>query len=68
MLIETDSPYLAPIPDRGQRNEPAFVKEVARQIAQLRGMSAEEIGAQTTRNFYSFFKLREKTESVAIRP
>jgi TatD DNase family protein len=63
MLIETDSPYLAPIPHRGQRNEPAFVKEVARQIAELRGMSAEEVGAQTTENFYRFFKLSEKTKN-----
>ena len=57
MLIETDSPYLAPIPHRGQRNEPAFVKEVARQIGELRGASAEDIGAQTTKNFYKFFRL-----------
>jgi TatD DNase family protein len=53
MLIETDSPYLAPIPHRGQRNEPAFVAEVARQIGELRGLPAEEIGAQTTQNFYN---------------
>jgi TatD DNase family protein len=57
MLIETDSPYLAPIPHRGQRNEPAFVKEVARQIGELRNLSAEEIGARTTQNFYRFFAL-----------
>src|SRR5271154_868394 len=57
MLIETDSPYLAPIPHRGQRNEPTFVKEVARQIGELRNQSAEEIGQQTTRNFYNFFRL-----------
>jgi TatD DNase family protein len=57
MLIETDSPYLAPIPHRGQRNEPAFVKEVARQIGELRNLSAEEIGSHTTRNFYKFFEL-----------
>src|ERR1035438_6855998 len=57
MLIETDSPYLAPIPNRGKRNEPSFVKEVARQIGELRGLSAEEIGALTTKNFYNFFHL-----------
>ena len=57
MLIETDSPYLAPIPHRGQRNEPAFVTEVARRIGELRGLSAEEVGSQTTQNFYTFFKL-----------
>ena len=57
MLIETDSPYLAPIPHRGKRNEPAFVKEVARQIGELSGLPAEEIGSQTTRNFYEFFRL-----------
>jgi len=68
MLIETDSPYLAPIPHRGQRNEPAFVKEVARQIAELRGGSTEDIGEQTTQNFYRFFKLCEKTESCDRRP
>jgi TatD DNase family protein len=57
MLIETDSPYLAPLPNRGKRNEPSFVKEVARQIGELRGLSAEEIGALTTKNFYNFFHL-----------
>jgi TatD DNase family protein len=57
MLIETDSPYLAPIPHRGQRNEPAFVTEVARQIGELRGLSAEQVGSQTTQNFYRFFEL-----------
>jgi TatD DNase family protein len=57
MLIETDSPYLAPIPHRGQRNEPAFVAEVARRIGELRGLSTEEIGSRTTENFYRFFGL-----------
>jgi TatD DNase family protein len=56
-LIETDSPYLAPIPHRGQRNEPSYVKEVARQIGELRGVSSEEIGSHTTQNFYKFFEL-----------
>jgi TatD DNase family protein len=57
MFIETDCPYLAPTPHRGQRNEPAFVVEVARQIGQLRNLSCEEVGQQTTANFYNFFRL-----------
>ena len=57
MFIETDSPYLAPVPHRGKRNEPAYVVEVARQIAQLRKLSPEEIGCQTSQNFYNFFAL-----------
>jgi len=57
MFIETDSPFLAPIPHRGKRNEPAFVKEVARQIGELRGVPAEEIGVIAAKNFRSFFGL-----------
>lgn len=63
LLIETDSPYLAPVPHRGKRNEPMFVMEVARQIAELRGSTAETIGAQTADNFRRFFKLAEKSKS-----
>jgi TatD DNase family protein len=63
MLIETDSPYLAPVPHRGKRNEPAFVKETARKLGELLGRSAEEVGRQTSRNFYNFFKLAETAES-----
>src|SRR5438105_13839480 len=63
LLIETDSPFLAPIPKRGKRNEPAFVKEVARQLGELRGLSTEEIGHETSSNFYRFFSLREKVNS-----
>ncbi|MGZ4813678.1 MAG: TatD family hydrolase [Terriglobales bacterium] len=64
LLIETDSPFLAPVPHRGQRNEPAFVKEVARQLGELRGLSAEEIGVQTTQNFHRFFSLHENRMTV----
>jgi TatD DNase family protein len=64
MLIETDSPYLAPIPYRGKRNEPAYVREVARQIGELRAMTADAVGEQTTQNFYRFFSLHEKVTTV----
>ncbi len=57
MFIETDCPYLAPVPHRGQRNEPAYVVETARQVGQLRGLSSEDIGRQTSQNFRSFFRL-----------
>ena len=58
IFIETDSPFLAPIPHRGKRNEPAFVKEVAVQIGKLRNLSAEEVGTRTSHNFYDFFRLQ----------
>src|SRR5713226_7784815 len=64
ILIETDSPFLAPVPHRGKRNEPAYVIEVARQIAELRGLTPEEIGAQTTKNFHRFFSLPESSQSI----
>jgi TatD DNase family protein len=60
MLIETDSPYLAPIPHRGQRNEPTFVIETARKIAALRGMTAEAVAEQTANNFRRFFKTGQR--------
>ena len=59
MLIETDSPYLAPVPHRGKRNEPAFVVETARKLGELRGLTAEDVGERTSRNFVEFFKIAE---------
>ena len=54
-LIETDSPYLAPVPYRGKTNTPAYVPFVAKQLAELRGCSAEDIGRQSTLNFHRLF-------------
>ena len=57
LLIETDCPYLSPIPHRGKRNEPAYVVEVARCLAGLHGVEVEEIGRVTTENFNRFFTI-----------
>ena len=57
MLIETDSPYLAPVPFRGKTNEPGLVKYVAEEIARQRGVSFEEVAAATTANFFKLFRV-----------
>jgi len=59
ILIETDSPYLAPVPHRGKLNQPAYVRHVAEEIALLRGISASEVGRQTTENFGRLFRTGE---------
>lgn len=56
MLIETDSPYLAPVPFRGKTNQPGYVKHVAEEIAALRGISLDEVGEATSANFFRLFK------------
>jgi TatD DNase family protein len=55
LLIETDAPYLAPIPMRGKTNEPAFIVHTAAKVAALKGISAEELGRITTDNFFRLF-------------
>jgi len=60
LLIETDCPYLAPHPYRGKRNEPAYVKLVAEEIAALKGLSFEEVAKATTENAERLFGLRDK--------
>ena len=57
ILVETDSPFLAPVPYRGRRNEPAFVVEVARTIAELHGTSVEEVERLTSENVRRLFSL-----------
>lgn len=61
MLVETDAPYLAPVPNRGKRNEPAFVRDTAAFVAKLRETTLAELAAATTENFYRLF-------SKAVRP
>jgi|TARA_B110000208_G_C11800390_1_gene441825 TatD DNase family protein len=64
MLIETDSPYLAPMPFRGKTNQPAYVKYVAQEIANLRGISVEEVAKVTTANFFKLFKHTKQLGAV----
>jgi TatD DNase family protein len=56
MLVETDSPYLAPVPFRGKTNQPAYVRYVAQEIANLRGIGLDEVMQATTKNFFNLFK------------
>lgn len=56
VLVETDSPYLAPMPYRGKTNQPSYVKQVAEEVAKLRNISLEEISVATTENFFRLFK------------
>lgn len=57
MLIETDSPYLAPVPHRGKMNEPGLVRHVAEFLAKLKGMPLEQVAQQTTDNFFNLFHI-----------
>lgn len=68
LLIETDCPYLTPVPFRGRRNEPARVLEVARCLAELHGTDTEEMGRITTENFSRFFNLELRGELRSTNP
>ena len=70
LLVETDCPFLAPIPKRGKRNEPAYVRHVAEYVARLRDVSLEVLAQQTTQNACQLFGLNLPTSSVvtAIKP
>jgi TatD DNase family protein len=64
-LVETDAPYLAPLPYRGKRNEPAYVVEVAKVLADVRGMTLDELSRQTTENFFKLFAKVPRVASAA---
>ena len=66
LLIETDSPYLAPVPYRGKTNEPSYVPKVAEKVAELKGLSVERVAAASTANFMNLFQQdREKFDAAA---
>ena len=65
LLIETDAPYLAPVPLRGKRNEPAFIVHTAARIAEIRGISLAELARVTTENFFRLFAKARRPESAA---
>jgi TatD DNase family protein len=67
ILVETDAPYLAPLPYRGKRNEPAYVVETTKVLAQTRGVSLDEITRQTTENFFRLFNKVPRTLATAAR-
>ena len=58
ILVETDCPYLAPVPNRGKRNEPAFVADTARFVAEMRNMAPDELAARSSANFHSLFTVK----------
>jgi len=70
LLVETDAPYLAPQPYRGKRNEPAYVVKTAAKIAELKGLSWEEVACQTTKNAKTLFGLngRDRPGGSSLRP
>jgi TatD DNase family protein len=63
MLIETDSPYLAPVPHRGQRNQPAWVRHVGEAVAALRGVPVDAIAGATSDNFFNLFRIPRDAEA-----
>jgi TatD DNase family protein len=64
LLIETDAPYLAPVPHRGKTNEPGFVPHVAAMIGQLKGLDTRQVATVSSENFLNLFKLLKKQIKV----
>jgi TatD DNase family protein len=67
LLVETDAPYLAPVPKRGKRNEPAFVRHTAKVLADVKGVSEAEIARATTNNFFQLFKKADGLVAAQLR-
>ena len=65
LLVETDSPYLAPVPHRGKRNEPAFVAHTAKVVAEIKQVSADELARITTDNFFRLFAKADRARLAA---
>ncbi len=67
LLVETDAPYLAPVPYRGKRNEPAYVAATAAQVAKLKGVSCEELAAATAENFFRLFQKAQRPITISCK-
>ena len=65
LLVETDAPFLAPVPHRGKRNEPSFVAETAAMLAELKGVSPQELARITTDNFFTLFTKAQRPSPAA---
>jgi len=65
LLVETDSPYLAPVPNRGKSNEPSYVIHTAREVAELKGISADLVAQRTTENFFALFRRADPAQLQA---
>jgi len=68
VLVETDAPYLAPVPMRGKRNEPAYVAHTAKVLAEVKGVTPDEIAAATTENFFRLFAKAQGLLPTALEP
>ena len=66
ILVETDAPYLAPVPHRGRRNEPAFVADTAGSLAATLGIDPDELAMLTTRNFFRLFEKMPAPSNVSL--